>query len=128
MKGFELVCQKVAAVHLIPAAHQEIALKRKSAMLKDVPHVSYNTLHIKAHFIMFVIYLAWKNWSKWTECTLTCGTGTQERDRTCVNNVTLVMISTTECQKSNNQIDMESAEERACHIEACPISKDILKQ
>ncbi len=55
----------------------------------------------------------WTEWTPWTECSLTCGGGTQQRIRDCV------------LPKSDNLFcDGDSKEARTCNGDACPVWTD----
>ena len=53
----------------------------------------------------------WTNWAPWTECTLTCGGGTQITDRTCTN---------PEPQHGGADCDGDSHMTQSCNMEVCP--------
>ena len=53
--------------------------------------LSKSTLHFCSKLINFlfcrynVVHGGWSSWSGWTSCTQSCGTGSQERSRTCTS-------------------------------------------
>ena len=55
----------------------------------------------------------WSVWSQWSECSTTCGTGTQDRERECNNPAP---------QYGGDNCTGESSETRACpDLPLCPV-------
>ncbi|XP_076098251.1 SCO-spondin-like [Mytilus galloprovincialis] len=52
----------------------------------------------------------WDLWTDWSDCTLTCGSGTQMRNRTCVNP-----------KFGGSSCIGESTEEKTCNKHHCPV-------
>jgi len=54
----------------------------------------------------------WKEWGDWTQCDKTCGTGKQERERTCTNPPP---------EPEGKDCEGPGEESRSCNLMACPI-------
>ena len=63
----------------------------------------------------------WAAWGSWTSCSVTCDSGVQERNRTCIK----VDPDDADCEGENTQ-------QKDCTVDACPItgntSANILKR
>ncbi|XP_078342697.1 uncharacterized protein LOC144628471 isoform X5 [Oculina patagonica] len=55
----------------------------------------------------------WSNWGAWGSCTLTCGSGTQTRTRTCTNPPPA--IGGADCQGNSSQ-------SQSCNTNGCPVN------
>jgi len=60
---------------------------------------------------MFSVNGGWASWSTWGSCTLTCGTGTQDRARSCTNPAP---------QNGGAQCSGSSSENQNCNTHNCP--------
>jgi hypothetical protein len=57
----------------------------------------------------FVVDGYWLDWSKWTTCDVTCGEGSQQRSRSCI-----------EPLHGGRRCDGNSTEIQACNTQDCP--------
>ena len=57
----------------------------------------------------------WLDWSTWSECSVTCATGSQSRNRTCVE----PMYGGAEC-------DGDAEETKECVQIECPGEKNVI--
>jgi len=67
-----------------------------------------HTSKIDLVWFYFTVDGKWGNWSEWSSCSVTCGDGTQQRNRTCVP----PQHGGLECQGPAEQI--KSCNERPC--------------
>ena len=58
---------------------------------------------------MYCSVTEWAPWDSWTACSVTCGSGVQERTRTC-NKV----------DPSDADCEGESMQQMGCTVAACP--------
>ena len=76
-------------------------LKKKHVSLTYSKHVAF--------FIL--VDGGWTDWTVWGACSLTCGTGSQDRTRTCTNPTP---------ENGGAQCTGDASESQDCNTDACP--------
>lgn len=56
----------------------------------------------------------WGTWGNWSPCSLTCGNGTMDRKRSCVDPGTGEKVAVENCKEGN------SGKTGICNTEKCP--------
>ena len=69
------------------------------------------------NYVKLSVNGGWTSYSVWSDCTKTCGTGTQTKTRTCTNPAP---------QHSGADCAGNAEETQACNTQPCPSKKPIL--
>ena len=70
-----------------------------------------NTLNVFP-FMQFIVDGKWADWSNWGQCSVTCGTGNQQRTRSCTNPAT--EHGGLDCVGNSSETD------KSCVLDPCP--------
>ena len=81
-------------------------------------YIVYNILSLNISLIYITLICmpivtgvtGWTQWSAWSECSSTCGTGLQERNRVCQNQI---------ASSLNNSCDGGTRDTRTCAASSC---------
>lgn len=69
--------------------------------------------------LCFAVAASWSEWSDWSECSKSCEGGARERNRTCLDTVTRVNITDTECGTEKGE------ESEGCNTDPCPVNGEL---
>ena len=73
------------------------------------------TRQISYHYLVVTVDGKYTEWSQWTECTATCGGGTQSRSRSCTNPA--AQNGGKSCLDQGLGPELET---QMCNVEPCP--------
>ena len=80
-------------------------------------HTSENS-KCKFPFMQFIVDGKWADWSNWGQCSVTCGTGNQQRTRTCTNPAP--EHGGLDCVGNSSETD------KSCVLDPCPSELKII--
>ena len=95
----------------------EIVCKYKTVILTNVLVSFFHIALVLTRLTILCpsVHGGWGNWTQWSDCSTTCGNGTQIRTRRCDNPAP--MYNGSDCIG-------ESREEKGCFLRHCPGKED----